>query len=88
SDEEALRLIEAMDRPQPKAAPSAGTAYAAAVAPAPARGIAKMIRIIVDGQDVKVKVNVPASLAKFASNFIPVDAQNQLASQGIDLAGI
>jgi len=47
-----------------------------------------MIRIIVDGQDVKVKVNVPASLAKFASNFIPVDAQNQLASQGIDIAGI
>lgn len=86
SVEEALRLIEAMDQPQPKAAPRAGMAYAAAAAPA--RGIAKMIRIIIDGQDVKVKVNVPASLAKFASNFIPVDAQNQLASQGIDLAGI
>lgn len=86
SVEEALRLIEAMDQPQPKAAPRAGMAYAAAAAPA--RGIAKMIRITIDGQDVKVKVNVPASLAKFASNFIPVDAQNQLASQGIDLAGI
>lgn len=88
SVEEALRLIEAMDRPQAKPPQSPAYAYNQALATAPAKGIAKMIRIVVDGQDVKVKVNVPASLAKFASNFIPVDAQNQLASQGIDLAGI
>ena len=88
SVEEALRLIEAMDKPQAKPAHSPAYAYNQATATAPAKGIAKMIRIIVDGQDVKVKVNVPASLAKFASNFIPVDAQNQLASQGIDIAGI
>ena len=43
---------------------------------------------MVDGEDVKVKVNVPASLAKFATNFIPADAQHQLASQGLDIAGI
>lgn len=88
SVEEALRLIEAMERPQPKPAQSPAYAYNQAVATAPAKGIAKMIRIVVDGQDIKVKVNVPASLAKFAANFIPVDAQNQLTAQGIDLAGI
>ncbi|GEM87126.1 SHOCT-like domain-containing protein [Meiothermus granaticius] len=88
SVEEALRLIEAMDRPQPKPTQSPAYAYNQAVATAPAKGIAKMIRIVVDGQDIKVKVNVPASLAKFAANFIPVDAQNQLTAQGIDLAGI
>ncbi|MCL6526620.1 MAG: hypothetical protein K6T57_07005 [Thermaceae bacterium] len=88
SVEEALRLIEAMDRPQPKPTQSPAYAYNQAVATAPAKGIAKMIRIVVDGQDIKVKVNVPASLAKFAANFIPVDAQNQLTAQGIDLAAI
>lgn len=87
--EEALRLLEAMESGRPKAAtPSAGYAYAVATTPPPAKGIAKMIRIVVDGEDVKVKVNVPAALAKFASNFIPADAQSQLAAQGIDIAGI
>jgi len=85
--EEALRLLEAMESGRAKAAtPSAG--YAAATTPPPAKGIARMIRIVVDGEDVKVKVNVPAALAKFASNFIPADAQSQLAAQGIDIAGI
>lgn len=90
SVEEALRLIEAMEGTKK-------AAVAAAVAPTPFtqvtvnssnKGIARMIRIAVDGDDVKVKVNVPVALAKFASNFIPTDAQNQLASQGIDIVGI
>ncbi len=84
--EEALRLLEAMDL-GPKA-PSPGYAYAAATAAPPSRGIAKMIRIVVDGQDVKVKVNLPAALAKFAASFIPPEAKQQLSSQGIDIAGI
>lgn len=87
--EEAIRLLEVVDSGRPKAAaPSAGYAYAAATTPPPTKGIAKMIRIVVDGEDVKVKVNVPAALAKFASNFIPPEAQRQLSAQGIDIAGI
>ncbi|WP_299431320.1 hypothetical protein [uncultured Meiothermus sp.] len=87
--DEAIRLLEAMDTGQPKtASPSAGYAYAVATTPPPARGIARMIRIVVEGEDVKVRVNVPAALAKFASNFIPPEAQRQLSSQGIDIAGI
>ncbi|WP_027881556.1 SHOCT-like domain-containing protein [Meiothermus rufus] len=78
SVEEALRLLEALDSGQP-AAPSR---------PLPPKGIAKMIRIMLDGEDVKVKVNVPAALAKFAASFIPPEAQRQLSTQGIDLAGI
>ncbi|WP_337867288.1 hypothetical protein [Meiothermus sp.] len=87
--EEALRLLEAMESGRPKAAtPSAGYAYAVATTPPPTRGIARMVRIVVDGEDVKIKVNIPAALAKFASNFIPPEAQRQLTAQGIDIAGI
>ncbi|GIW27615.1 MAG: hypothetical protein KatS3mg070_0978 [Meiothermus sp.] len=83
--EEAIRLLEAMDSSAPRTA-SAG--YAAVVAPPPPKGLAKMIRIVVDGEDVKVKVNIPAALAKFAANFIPPEAKQQLSAQGIDIAGI
>lgn len=87
--EEAIRLLEAMDAGRPQtAAPSAGYAYAVATTPPPPKGLAKMIRIVVDGEDVKVKVNVPAALARFASNFIPPEAKQQLSAQGIDIAGI
>lgn len=87
--EEAIRLLEAMDSGRPQtAAPSAGYAYAVATTPPPPKGLAKMIRIVVDGEDVKVKVNVPAALARFASNFIPPEAKQQLNAQGIDIAGI
>lgn len=87
--EEAIRLLEAMDAGRPQtAAPNAGYAYAVATTPPPPKGLAKMIRIVVDGEDVKVKVNVPAALAKFASNFIPPEAKQQLSAQGIDIAGI
>ena len=99
SVEEALKLLEVLDQPSASAQSSPrvsvfasrpGAAQPARVAVAdPARpGIARMIRIAVDGEDVKVKVNVPAALAKFATNFIPADVQNQLASQGLDIANI
>ena len=95
SVEEALKLLEALDQPaqgSPRVSvfpnrPNAPQARVA-VADQPRPGIAKVIRIAVDGEDVKVKVNVPASLAKFASNFIPADVQHQLASQGLDIANI
>ncbi len=77
SVEEALRLLEALEPSQPSA--NSGSVP---------KGIAKMIRIVLDGEDVKVKVNVPAALAKFAASFIPPEAQRQLNAQGIDLAGI
>ena len=98
SIDEALKLLEALDQP---GAPTKGSPQVAVLPNRPNAaqqtrsvseqvrpGIAKMIRIAVDGEDVKVKVNVPASLAKFASNFIPVDVQNQLASQGLDIVNI
>ncbi|AWR86943.1 SHOCT-like domain-containing protein [Meiothermus taiwanensis] len=87
--EEAIRLLEAMDSGAPKTASlGSGYAYAAVAAPPPPKGIAKMIRIVVDGEEVKVKVNIPAALAKFAANFIPPEAKQQLSAQGIDIAGI
>lgn len=88
SVEEALRLIEAMEGSKKAAVKAAPPTYAPTPPASPNKGIARMIRIAVDGEDVKVKVNVPVALAKFASNFIPTDAQNQLASQGIDIGGI
>lgn len=84
--EEAIRLLEAMDMGASKA--SAGSAYAVVAPPPPPKGLAKMVRIVVDGEDVKVKVNIPAALAKFAANFIPPEAKQQLSAQGIDIAGI
>jgi hypothetical protein len=92
--EEAIRLLEALESGEPKAeGPAAGYAYELASTPPSARGIAKMIRIVIDGgdkdgEDVKIKVNIPVSLAKFASNFIPPETQRQLTAQGIDIAGI
>jgi hypothetical protein len=92
--EEAIRLLEALESGEPKGeGPDAGHAYVVATTTPPARGIAKMIRIVLDGEDedgedVKIKVNIPASLAKFASNFIPPETQRQLTAQGIDIAGI
>lgn len=98
SVEEALKLLEALDQPSASAQGSPRVAVlpnrpnmgqqVRAVADQVRPGIAKVIRIVVDGEDVKVKVNVPASLAKFATNFIPADVQHQLASQGLDIANI
>ncbi len=87
--EEAIRLLEAMDSGVAKASPpGAGFAYAVVAPPPPPKGIARMIRIVVDAEEVKVKVNIPAALAKFAANFIPPEAKDQLSAQGIDIAGI
>jgi hypothetical protein len=50
------------------------------------RSAAKMIRILVDAEDeAKVRVNVPAPLAKFALQFVPKDVRGELEAQGIDL---
>ncbi len=86
--EEAIRLLEAMQTFDTVFTASTGHAYTVATTPPPPKGLAKMIRIVVDGEDVKVKVNVPAALARFASNFIPPEAKQQLSAQGIDIAGI
>lgn len=83
--EEAIRLLEAMETSPPRAS---GFAYAVATTPLPPKGIAKVVRIVIDGEEVKVKVNIPAALAKFAANFIPPEAKQQLSAQGIDIAGI
>jgi hypothetical protein len=58
------------------------------------KGIAKVLRIHIDagGEDgserAKVRVNVPIALAKFAGKFLPSEAKEQLASQGIDITEI
>lgn len=82
STEEAIRLLEALDGPptargfqstQPTASPT---------------GPAHMLRIRVDSQEIRVNVNVPVALARFASQFVPPDAREQIKLQGIDLAQI
>ncbi|MCL4454303.1 MAG: hypothetical protein M1157_01480 [Deinococcus sp.] len=79
SVQESLNLLEALEFPKSGAPPSP---------PRPPAGIAKMLRITVDGKDVKVKVNVPVSLAKFAFKFVPLEAREELEEQGIDIAEI
>lgn len=55
------------------------------------KGIAKVLRVIIDaggeegGERAKVRVNVPITLAKFAGKFLPNEAREQLAAQGIDI---
>jgi hypothetical protein len=95
SVEEALKLLEALEQPgaakgSPQVAVLPNRPVVAQVrAVSDVRpGIARMIRIAVEGEEVKVKVNVPAALAKFAANFIPSDVQQRLASQGLDIANI
>ncbi len=74
-----------------------GPASAPARLPAPARtgGPARLLRISIDetggregGAGTKVRVNVPLSLARFATRFLPAEASVELAEQGIDLAEI
>lgn len=87
SVEEAVRLLEAIEPQATGPRPPSGAAVMAPPAP-PAKGIAKMLRISVSGEGIKVNVNVPVSLAKFASSFIPPEAKQAMSAQGIDLAGI
>ena len=55
------------------------------------KGIAKVLRVNIDaggedgGERAKIRVNVPIALAKFAGKFLPSEAREQLAAQGIDL---
>lgn len=57
-------------------------------APQP-KGAAKMVRIEVDADhETKVRVNVPAPLAKFAMGFIPKETRDELTAQGINLSEI
>lgn len=55
-------------------------------------GSARMLRISIDaeksgerGESAKVRVNVPLALARFASRFLPKDANAELQDQGVDL---
>ncbi len=70
--DEALDLLAALE-PTPSASPRP-------------KGQAKMLRVLVDAEDeAKVRVNVPAQLAKFALNFIPKEQREQMEAQGIHL---
>jgi hypothetical protein len=90
SVEEAVRLLEAIEPQAESPRTPGGVAVMAHPAPPalPARGIAKMLRISVNGEGIKANVNVPVSLARFASSFIPPEAKQAMSAQGIDLAGI
>jgi len=87
SVEEAVRLLEAIEPQAESPRGSGGVAVMAPPAP-PARGIAKMLRISVNGEGIKVGVNLPVSLAKFAASFIPPEAKQAMSAQGIDVNGI
>jgi hypothetical protein len=70
--EQALDLLAAIENPKAEAMP---------------RGAAKLLSIRVDHEgEAKVRVNVPAPLAKFALQFVPKDVRGELEGQGINLA--
>jgi len=79
--------------PQPTAArPPNSPMPPQAPSTAPSRRLGpRLLRIQVDevrtdgGKPQKVRVNVPLALAKFAMRFVPVQAQHELASQGIEI---
>ena len=81
SADQAAELLEAVG---PGGAPSAAVA--------PAKGIARLLRISVDAtrpdgsKEATVRVNVPLGLAKFAGRFLPPEARKELEGQGIDLS--
>lgn len=90
--EQAAVLLEAVGPGTPKSGTKAAPTPAAA--PARPRPPAQLLRIVVDAVDpdddenVKVNVNVPLKLARFAANFMPQEARDELKGQGIDLAGL
>ncbi len=72
--EQATELLNALEAP---ARPDA---------PASPKSAAKMLRILVDKEDeAKVRVNVPAPLARFAMQFVPKETRRELEAQGINL---
>ncbi|MCA9839829.1 MAG: hypothetical protein KC422_23170 [Trueperaceae bacterium] len=83
SVDEATELLDAVKQSPPSPPP-----------PPKARGIAKMIRVQVDAteddgsQRAKVDVNIPLSLAKFISKFLPREVKDSIEDQGIDLSDL
>ena len=72
SVEEATQLIEAVETPRETE-----------ITP---QGKPKWLKVRVqDGEDEKVSVNLPLSLARVALKFIPQQARGQMEAQGIDI---
>ncbi|MCD6334892.1 MAG: hypothetical protein J7M27_06110, partial [Candidatus Latescibacteria bacterium] len=72
SVEEATQLIEAVETPRKTE-----------ITP---QGKPKWLKVRVqDGEDEKVSVNLPLSLARVALKFIPQQARGQMEAQGIDI---
>jgi hypothetical protein len=74
--------------PEPALPPAPATSTPAAATPT-----ARTLRISIDAQDreggkenVRIRVNVPLGLAKFAVRFLPSEARSELDAQGIDLS--
>lgn len=86
SIDQALGLLEALE-PGEERRTGRGFAFAAPTSPRPP-GTARLLRIQVDAADAKVRVNVPVALAKFALNFVPEDARENLSDRGIDLSSL
>ncbi|HEU4740683.1 MAG TPA: hypothetical protein VFS50_03695 [Meiothermus sp.] len=89
SIDQALKLLEALEPGEGR--PGRGFAFIAPTpprAPAVQQGTARLLRIQVDAADAKVRVNVPVALAKFALNFVPEDARENLSDRGIDLSSL
>lgn len=91
SAEQAAVLLESLGTEGSKARTKPSPTPARTVTPKPP---AQLLRIAIDAVDdaddenVKVNVNVPLKLARFAANFMPKEARTELSDQGIDLADI
>ena len=73
SVDEATKLIEAVEAPQQETE----------IVP---QGKPKWLKVRVeDGEDEKVSVNLPLSLARVALKFIPEHARGRMEAQGIDI---
>lgn len=89
SIEQALKLLEALEPGEgPAGRGFAFTAPTPPGAPGVQPGTARLLRIQVDAAEAKVRVNVPVALAKFALNFVPEQARENLEDRGIDLSSL
>ncbi|MER3481113.1 MAG: hypothetical protein C4327_11710 [Meiothermus sp.] len=79
SIDQALELLEALEPSEER--------RGGLTVPTPP-GTARLLRIQVDAADAKVRVNVPVALARFALNFVPEDARENLSDRGIDLSSL
>ena len=92
SAEQAAVLLEAISSKASSASKASPTTARPAVKVTP-KPPAQLLRIAIDAHDeddenVKVNVNVPLKLARFAANFMPQEARSELSDQGIDLGEI